>query len=113
METFLTGTFQFIVHKRDPNAPRQTTPASSGPAPKPRAYYIAMGFSPDLKTATEMAVRNMITFLTEQNRTKRLSRDDAYVISVAGDVEITQLVNSKNGVHGMCPKDMFTKKKPD
>ena len=35
LETFLTGTFQFIVHKANPTRPNQR--ASSGPAPKPRA----------------------------------------------------------------------------
>ena len=47
-----------------------------------------MGFSPDLKTATEMAVRNMILFLSEGNPDyPHLSRDDAYaLISTACDV---------------------------
>src|SRR5207245_7742227 len=61
LETQLTGTFQFIVHKAKPNNrllwPRGETPT----------HYIAMGFDEDLKTATEMAIRNMITFLSEQN----------------------------------------------
>lgn len=61
-----------------------------------------MGFSPDLKTATEMAVRNMIDFLVTE---KHLSRDDAYMLtSVAADVDITQLVDGNVGVHVMCPK---------
>ena len=49
--------------------------------------------SSDLKTATEMAVRNMIDFLVTE---KHLSRDDAYMlISVAADVDITQLVDQR------------------
>ena len=37
-------------------------------------------------------------------------RDDAYaLISVACDVNITQLVDTNSGVHVMCPKDLFTK----
>ncbi len=68
--------------------------------------YISMGFSPDLKTATEMAVRNMIDFLIT---TKHLSRDDAYMLtSVAVDVDITQLVDGDVGVHAICPKGIFT-----
>jgi acetamidase/formamidase len=64
-----------------------------------------MGFSPDLKTATEMAVRNMIDFLVAE---KHLSRDDAYMLtSVAADVDITQLVDGNVGVHVMCPKGIF------
>jgi acetamidase/formamidase len=96
METFLTGTFRFIVHKDQHLLwPRAETPAS----------YISMGFSPDLKTATEMAVRNMIDFLVTE---KHLSRDDAYMLtSVAVDVDITQLVDGNVGVHAICPKGIF------
>ena len=97
METLLTGTFRFIVHKDQHLLwPRAETPTS----------YITMGFSPDLKTATEMAVRNMIDFLVTE---KHLSRDDAYMLtSVAVDVDITQLVDGNVGVHAICPKDIFT-----
>jgi acetamidase/formamidase len=96
METFLSGTFRFIVHKDQHLLwPRAETPTS----------YISMGFSPDLKTATELAVRDMINFLVEQ---KHLSRDDAYMLtSVAVDVDITQLVDGNVGVHAMCPKVIF------
>jgi acetamidase/formamidase len=98
METFLTGTFRFIVHKdRHLLWPRAETPAS----------YISMGFSPDLKEATTLAVRDMINFLVEE---KHLSRDEAYMLtSVAVDVDITQLVDGNVGVHAMCPKAIFTK----
>jgi acetamidase/formamidase len=73
-----------------------------------------MGFDEDLKTATEMAIRNMITFLSEQLPAQlpthpSISRDDAYaLISVACDVDITQLVDTKSGVHVMCRKALFT-----
>jgi acetamidase/formamidase len=66
-----------------------------------------MGFSPDLKEATTLAVRDMINFLVEQ---KHLSRDDAYMLtSVAVDVDITQLVDGSVGVHAMCPKGIFSR----
>jgi acetamidase/formamidase len=96
METFLTGTFRFVLHKDQHLLwPRGETPTS----------YISMGFSPDLKTATEMAVRNMIDFLVTE---KHLSRDDAYMLtSVAVDVDITQLVDGNVGVHAICPKGIF------
>ena len=96
LETWLTGTFRFIVHKDQHLLwPRAETPAS----------YISMGFDEDLKTATEMAVRNMIDFLVNE---KHLTRDEAYsLVSVAVDVDITQLVDGKVGVHAMCPKDIF------
>jgi acetamidase/formamidase len=96
LETFLSGTFRFVVHKdRHLLWPRAETPTS----------YICMGFSPDLKEATTLAVRDMINFLVEE---KHLSRDDAYMLtSVAVDVDITQLVDGNVGVHAMCPKAMF------
>jgi acetamidase/formamidase len=96
LETLLTGTFKFIVHKGERMLwPRAETPTS----------YISMGFDEDLKTATEMAVRNMIDFLVKE---KHLSREDAYALtSVAVDVDITQLVDGKVGVHAMCPKNIF------
>jgi acetamidase/formamidase len=96
LETLLTGTFKFIVHKGEHLLwPRAETPTS----------YISMGFDEDLKTATEMAVRNMIDFLINE---KHLGRDDAYALtSVAVDVDITQLVDGKVGVHAICPKNIF------
>src|ERR1700692_4459436 len=107
LETQLTGTFQFIVHKAQPAdaAHRLIWPRAETPT-----HYIAMGFDEDLKTATEMAIRNMITFLSEQIPDHpHISRDDAYaLISVACDVNITQLVDTKSGVHVMCPKNLFT-----
>jgi acetamidase/formamidase len=98
LETWLTGTFRFIVHKdQHLNWPRGETPT----------HFISMGIDEDLKTATEMAVRNMIDFLVTE---KHLSRDDAYALtSVAVDIDITQLVDGKVGVHAMCPKGIFTK----
>lgn len=107
LETQLTGTFQFVLHKGsldDSNRllwPRAETPTA----------YIAMGFHEDLKRATEMAIRNMITFLADQNPdAAHLSRADAYaLVSVACDVDITQLVDLPHvGVHVLCPKALFT-----
>jgi acetamidase/formamidase len=97
METFLTGTFRLTVLKNQHLLwPRAETPTS----------YISMGFSPDLTTAARMAVRNMIDFLVAD---KHLSRDDAYsLVSVACDVDVTQLVDTNDGVHVVCPKDIFT-----
>jgi acetamidase/formamidase len=97
LETYLSGTFRFVVHKnRRLLWPRAETPT----------HYISMGFSKDLKEATTLALRDMIAFLMEE---KKLSRDDAYMLSsVAVDMEITQLVDGNVGVHAMCPKKIFT-----
>ncbi len=96
LETYLSGTFRFIVHKNKRLVwPRAETPE----------YYISMGFSKDLKEATEHALRDMIDFLVVE---KHMSRDDAYMLSsVAVDLNITQLVDGNVGVHAMCPKKIF------
>ncbi len=98
LETSLTGTFQFILHKGEVSAyPRAETPTQ----------YIAMGFDDDLSNATRKALRNMIDFLVAK---KGMTRDDAYMlISVAGNVVITELVDRNKGVHVELAKDLFTR----
>lgn len=98
LETSLTGTLQFIVRKdMQIKYPRAETPT----------HYISMGFDDDLSEATRIAVREMIGFLVSE---KHLSRDDAYMLtSVAGDVDITELVDGNKGVHVMMPKAIFAK----
>ena len=97
METSLTGTLQFILHKGERlDYPRAETPSQ----------YVSMGFDDDLSRAARKAVTHMIDFLVAE---KHLSRDDAYMlISVAGDVEVTELVDRNKGVHVALPKDVFT-----
>ena len=99
METSMTGTFTFTVHKHATlRWPRAETPTS----------YITMGFNEDLNKATDLAAHEMIDFLMTE---KHLSRDDAYMLtSVAVDLDITQLVDGKKGVHAICPKSIFTSK---
>ena len=96
METFLTGTFRFTVVKGKPLLwPRAETPT----------HVITMGFSPDLKEATEHALRDMIDYLVTE---KHMTPDDAYMLaSVAVDLDITQLVDGNVGVHAMLPKAIF------
>jgi acetamidase/formamidase len=99
LETSLTGTFEFVLHKQAAiTYPRAETPKA----------YIAMGFDDDLSHATRKALRNMIDFLVAE---KGMTRDDAYMlISVAGDVEITELVDRNKGVHVVLPKAVFTQR---
>jgi len=96
LETSLIGKLKFIVRKDIKlKYPRAETPS----------HYISMGFHEDLTEATRMAIREMIEFLVNE---KHLSRDDAYMLtSVAGDVDITQLVDGNKGVHVMLPKAIF------
>jgi acetamidase/formamidase len=97
LETSLAGTLQFVVRKDLKLLyPRAETPT----------HYVSMGFHEDLTEAAKMAVRNMIDFLVHE---KHLSREDAYMLtSVAGDVEITQLVDGNKGVHVLMPKTIFS-----
>jgi acetamidase/formamidase len=97
IETSLIGTLEFIVRKDIKLAkyPRAETPT----------HYISMGFDDDLSEATRKAIREMVSFLVSE---KKLSRDDAYMlISVAGDVSITELVDRNKGVHVSMPKAIF------
>jgi acetamidase/formamidase len=96
LETSLKGTLQFIVHKgTHQKYPRAETPT----------HYISMGFHQELYEATRIAVREMIDFLVAE---KHLSRDEAYMLtSVAGDADITELVDGNKGVHVMLPKSIF------
>ncbi len=96
LETSLVGTFQFILHKHElAPYPRAETPTA----------YITMGFDDDLSNATRKALRNMVDFLVAA---KGMTRDDAYMlISVAGNVEITELVDRNKGVHVVVSKALF------
>jgi acetamidase/formamidase len=98
METSLVGTIRFVLRKG----------VKTGPYPwaETPTHYISMGFDDDLTVATHKAVAGMIDLLVTQ---KKLSRDDAYMlISVAGDIDITELVDRNKGVHVMMPKAVFT-----
>jgi acetamidase/formamidase len=97
LETSLIGTLRFVVHKNIRlKYPRAETPT----------HYISMGFHQELYEATRIAVREMIDFLVVD---KHLSREDAYMlVSVAGDVDVTELVDGNKGVHVMMPKNVFT-----
>jgi acetamidase/formamidase len=98
METSLIGTLQFVLHKGQTSSyPRAETPT----------HYIAMGFDDDLSIAAHKAVREMVDFLVAA---KGMTRDDAYMlVSVAGDVDITEVVDRNKGVHVMMPKAIFSK----
>jgi acetamidase/formamidase len=100
LETSLTGTLEFVVHKASEMKtayPRAETPT----------HYIAMGFDDDLSAATTKTVRNMVAFLVE---VKHMSRDEAYMLcSVAGDLAITEIVDRNKAVHMSMPKELFVK----
>jgi acetamidase/formamidase len=107
METSLVGTLQFILHKGHALGSDGGL-GESGPYPRAETPddYISMGFDDDLSNATRKALRHMIDFLVTE---KHMSRDEAYMlISVAGNVEVTELVDRNKGVHVKLPKSLFT-----
>src|ERR1700691_3794445 len=71
--------------------------------------YISMATDPDLIIATKTAIQEMIDFLVAE---KKLTRHQAYqLVSIAGNVAITQLVDKPNvGVHVKLPKSIFVAK---
>jgi acetamidase/formamidase len=100
IETSLRGRLQLTVRKdMKLKWPRAETPTD----------YISMATDPDLSLATKGAIQEMIDFLVAE---KHLTQHQAYqLVSVAGNVAITQLVDKPNlGVHVRLPKSIFKKK---
>lgn len=96
LETSLTGTFRFTLHKRRGlTFPRALTPT----------HYITMGMDPDLDDAAKAALRDMIKLLGELHG---LAPADAYAFcSLACDLHVTQLVDGNKGVHAMVARELF------
>jgi acetamidase/formamidase len=98
IETSLRGKIQLTVRK------------DMGKLTWPRAEtatdYISMATDPDLMIATKAAIQEMVDFLAA---TKKLTKHEAYqVVSLAGNVAVTQLVDKPNhGVHVRLPKSIF------
>jgi len=100
IETSLRGRLQLTVRK---------DMKLTWPRAETATDYISMATDPDLAVATRGAIQEMIDFLMAQ---KKLSRHQAYqLVSVAGNVAVTQLVDKPNlGVHVRMPKSIFTAK---
>jgi acetamidase/formamidase len=97
IETSLRGRVQLTVRKgKKLQWPRAETSTD----------YISMASDEDLKVATTAAIQEMVDFLAQ---TKRLTKHEAYqLVSVAGNVAITQLVDRPvYGVHVRMPKSIF------
>jgi acetamidase/formamidase len=96
VETSLKGEIQVVLHKgRRLRWPRAETPTHS----------ITIGLDPDLDEAARIATHEMLDFLVE---TKKLSREDAYLLaSAAMDLIVTQVVDVTKGIHAMIPKAIF------
>jgi len=101
IETSLTPTLQFLLHKgKNLKTPRAETPT----------HHLAMGLSVDLNEATKMAVQETVNFLQAE---KGLSAADAYALSsLAVDLAIAEDVDVVNLVCAKIPKGIF-KSNPD
>lgn len=100
IETSLRGRLQLTVRKdMKLTWPRAETPTD----------YISMATDPDLTVATRTAIQEMIDFVAAQ---RKLTKHQAYqLVSLAGNVAITQLVDKPNyGVHVRMPKSIFVAK---
>jgi acetamidase/formamidase len=97
IETSLRGRVQLTVRKDMKLAwPRAETSTD----------FISMATDPDLTVATRIAIQEMVNFLSQ---TKGLTPHEAFqVVSISGNVAITQLVDRPNvGVHVKLPKSIF------
>ena len=98
LETALTGTFTFIVHK-----PRDGRTLSNPRAETP-THFISMGFHASLDEALRIALRDMIALVQARSG---MDATQAYQLcSLAADFRITQSVNGEKGVHGMLAKKL-------
>jgi acetamidase/formamidase len=104
IETSLRGRLQLTVRK---------DLKLTWPRAETATDYLSMATDPDLAVATKAAIQEMIDFLVAE---KKLTRHQAYqLVSIAGHVAITQLVDKPNlGVHVKLPKSLFvaTRRKP-
>jgi acetamidase/formamidase len=100
IETSLRGRLQLTVRK---------DMKLTWPRAETATDYISMATDPDLAVATKGAIQEMVNFLVTE---KKLTRHQAYqLVSVAGNVAVTQLVDKPNlGVHVRMPKSVFKAK---
>ncbi len=94
----MQGTFKFAVRKNKRILwPRAETPT----------HIITIGLNENLDAAVKMAVREMISYLTDE---KKMTAEQAYMlISLTGDLRVTQVVDGVKGIHVMMPKSIFKK----
>lgn len=93
IETALQGRFRLTTRRDlDITYPEAETPT----------HYITMGMHPDLDVCVEIALRRMISVVSQR---AGITRAEAYMLcSLAGDLRITQSVNREKGVHMMMSK---------
>src|SRR3989440_2074494 len=97
IETSLRGRIQLTVRK---------DLKLTWPRAETASDYISMATDPDLTIATTGAIQEMVDFVAA---TRKMTKHQAYqLVSVAGNVAVTQLVDKPNlGVHVRLPKSIF------
>ncbi len=96
IEHSLTGTFQFVLHKRR---------AITAPRAENATHYIVMGIDLDLNRAMRLATQHAVDFLVHE---KGLTPADAYTVaSVACDFHVAEAVDLTQVVVGKIPKEIF------
>ncbi|WP_366657854.1 acetamidase/formamidase family protein [Fodinicurvata sp. EGI_FJ10296] len=98
IETGLIGTFDLTV-RQDLNLvwPLAETPG----------HMITMAFDPDLDTAAQIALRQMIDLIVAR---AGIDRYEAFALcSLVGDLRVTQVVNGNKGIHMMLEKRYLEK----
>ncbi|MEO1720878.1 MAG: acetamidase/formamidase family protein [Pseudomonadota bacterium] len=98
LETALTGRFRLTVRK---------DMSLSMPFAENESHLISMGFHESLDEAMRRALRQMIGMVADR---VGLTRGEAYMLlSLAGDLRITQVVDGEKGVHMMLSKALLKK----
>lgn len=88
LETALQGRFRLTVCKNK---------SISHPYAETSTHIISMGFDEDLNAAARKALRQMIGLVSER---LGITKEEAYILlSLAGDLRVTQVVNGDKGVH--------------
>jgi acetamidase/formamidase len=99
VETANSCIFQFILHKGK---------TLKNPRAETATHFIAIGLDPDLNLAMRQAITETIAYIGEINGYDFLK---AFTLSSIGvDFHVTQVVDNTQGIHGMIPKAVFTKK---
>ncbi|MEO1533429.1 MAG: amidase, partial [Pseudomonadota bacterium] len=96
LETALTGRFRLTVRKDM----KLTMPFAEN-----ATHLISMGFHESLDEAMRRALRQMIHMVADR---AGLTLSEAYMLlSLAGDLRITQVVDGEKGVHMMVAKSLL------
>jgi acetamidase/formamidase len=97
LETALTGTFRLTV--------RRDMGRLAGPFAETDTHLISMGFHETLDEAMRRALRQMIDLVVAR---AGLSRNHAYMLlSLIGDMRVTQVVDGEKGCHMMLDKALL------